>query len=98
MIRPIHDHVIVRKDESEELSKGGIFIPEVARDKKPVERGIVVAVGPGKRTKKGARCAPDVSVGERVFYRRHSERQTYEHEGTEHLVLREGDLLGAVTS
>ena len=64
--RPLHDRVVVKRVAEEEKTKGGIIIPDTAKEK-PME-GEVVAVGPGARDEKGALVAPDVKAGDRILF------------------------------
>ena len=93
-IRPIQDRVVVRRVEEEETSKGGIIIPDTAKEK-PVE-GEVVAVGKGKVTEKGEVRPLDVKVGDRVLFGKYAGTEV-KIDGEEHLILREDEVLGVVT-
>jgi len=74
MIRPLHDHVVIRRKAAEEKSDGGIIIPDNAKDK-PFE-GEVLAVGPGKFLKNGERWVPEVKVGDRVIFSQYAGTET----------------------
>lgn len=92
-IRPLHDRVIVkRKDET--TTAGGIVIPETAGEKP--SRGIVEAVGPGKR-ENGQLCALDVKVGDEVLFGKYSGTEV-KVDGADLLVMREEDIMGIVES
>ena len=69
-VRPLHDRVVVKRALEEERSKGGIVIPDTAKEK-PI-KGEVVAVGPGKRFESGELCSPAVKVGEKVLFGKYS--------------------------
>jgi len=93
-IRPLQDRVVVKRVKKEEKTKGGIVIPDTAKEK-PIE-GEVLAVGPGKITDDGNQRAPDVKVGDRVLFGKYSGTEV-ELDGDEHVVLREDDILGVIT-
>jgi chaperonin GroES len=92
-IRPLHDRILVKKLDEEAMTKGGIIIPESAKEK-PIE-GEVVAVGNGRLDDKGNRVALDVKVGDTVMYSKYSGTEV-KIEGEEHLIIREEDVLGIV--
>ena len=92
-IRPLQDRVIVKRLKEEEKTKGGIIIPDTAKEK-PVE-GKVIAVGNGKVTDKGDVRKLDVKVGDRVLFGKYSGTEV-KIEGEEHLILREDDILGVI--
>ncbi|HID98472.1 MAG TPA: co-chaperone GroES [Thermodesulfobacteriaceae bacterium] len=90
-IRPLHDRILVKRLEEEEKSKGGIIIPDTAKEK-PIE-GEVVAVGNGKMLDSGE-CKPlDVNVGDRVLYGKYAGTEV-KISGEEFLIMREDDILG----
>ena len=91
--RPLHDRVVVRRIEESDRSKGGIIIPETAKEKP--QQGEVIAVGPGKISDEGKRIAPDVQVGNRVLYGKYSGTEV-NVEGEEYLILRESDVLAII--
>ena len=92
-IRPLHDRVIVKRIEEEEKSKGGIIIPDTAKEKP--QEGKVVAVGPGKVAESGERIKPEVKKGDRVLYGKYSGTEVTV-DGEELLILRESDILATV--
>jgi len=92
-IRPLQDRVIVKRVKEEEKTKGGIIIPDAAKEK-PIE-GEVLAVGPGKVTDDGSQRAPDVKVGDRVLFGKYSGTEV-KLDGEELVVLREDDILGVI--
>ena len=92
-IRPLQDRVVVKRLESENRTKGGIIIPDTAKEK-PIE-GRVVAVGNGKVTKDGKVRALQVQVGDTVLFGKYSGTEV-KLDGEEHVLLREDDIL-AVT-
>ena len=92
-IRPLQDRIIVKRIEEEETSKGGIIIPDTAKEKP--QEGKVVAVGKGKIREDGKLQKPDVKKGDRVLFSKFSGTEvTLEDE--EHLIIREDDVLGIV--
>ncbi len=92
-IRPLHDRIIVRRIEEEEKTKGGIIIPDTAKEK-PME-GKVIAVGKGKILDDGKLQHLDVKVGDRVLFGKYSGTEV-KIEGEEHLIMREDDILGVI--
>jgi chaperonin GroES len=92
-IRPLQDRVIVKRVEEEGKTKGGIIIPDTAKEK-PVE-GIVVAVGKGKTTEDGKLIKLDVKAGDRILFAKYSGTEV-KIDGVEHLIIREDDILGIV--
>jgi len=92
-IRPLHDRIIVRRVEEEEKTKGGIIIPDTAKEK-PME-GKVTAVGKGKILEDGKLQALDVKVGDRILFGKYSGTEV-KIEGEEHLIMREDDILGVI--
>ena len=89
--RPLHDRVVVRRVEEEGKTKGGIIIPDTAKEK-PME-GEVVAVGPGARDEKGALIAPDVKAGDRILFGKWSGTEV-KLDGVEYLIMKESDIMG----
>ena len=92
-IRPLQDRVIVKRVKEEEKTKGGIIIPDTAKEK-PIE-GEVIAVGNGKLGDDGKLRAPDVKPGDRILFGKYSGTEV-KLEGEEHLILREDDILGVI--
>jgi len=93
--RPLHDRVVVRRLESEEKTKGGIIIPDTAKEKP--QEGEVVAVGPGRMTEDGKRIGMEVKKGDRVLIGKYSGTDV-KIDGTEYTILREDDVLGVLAS
>ena len=93
-IRPLQDRVLVKRVEEEEKTKGGIIIPDTAKEK-PIE-GKVVAVGNGKVSEDGSVRPLEVKAGDRVLFGKYSGTEV-KIDGEEHLILREDDILGIVT-
>jgi len=94
-IRPLHDHVIIRRVKEEEKSKGGIIIPDSAKEK-PAE-GEVMAVGSGKVQTDGTVRKIDVKVGDRVLFGKYSGTEA-KVAGEDRLIVREDDILGVLES
>ena len=92
-IRPLQDRVIIKRLEEEQKTKGGIFIPDTAKEK-PVE-GEVVAVGKGKTTEDGKLIKLDVKAGDRVLFSKYAGTEV-KIDGVEHLIMREDDILGII--
>ena len=92
-IRPLQDRVIVKRLEEEQKTKGGIIIPDTAKEK-PIE-GEVVAVGKGKVTDDGKVIKPDVNVGDRVLFSKYGGTEV-KIDGVDYLIMREEDILGVV--
>jgi chaperonin GroES len=91
-VKPLHDRIIVKRIEEEEKSKGGIIIPDTAKEKP--QQGKVVAVGPGKRDD-GKLIPLDVKAGDTVLFAKYAGTDI-KIEGEDHLILREDDVLGVV--
>jgi chaperonin GroES len=89
-IRPLHERVLVRRLEEEEVSKGGIIIPDSAKEK-PAE-GEIVAVGTGKKTEEGKIIPLDVKVGDKILFSKYS-GSDIKVDGEEFLIMREDDIL-----
>jgi len=92
-IRPLQDRVIVKRLEEEEKTKGGIIIPDTAKEKP--QEGKVIAVGKGKVTEDGKVIPLDVKVGDRILFGKYSGTEI-KVEGEEHLIMREEDILGII--
>ena len=91
--RPLHDRVVVRRLDGEEKTKGGIIIPDTAKEK-PSE-GVIVAVGPGARDDDGKRVAPDVKAGDRILFGKWTGTEV-KVDGEELLIMKESDVMGVV--
>ena len=94
-IRPLDDRVVVKPVEEDEVTAGGIVLPDTAKEK-PV-RGTVEAVGPGKLMDNGDRSSPSVSVGEVVIFGKYGGMEV-KIDGVEYKILREDDILAVVES
>lgn len=93
MFRPLNDHILIELDTAEERSKGGIILPDIAKEK-PVT-GKVVAVGNGKVYENGLRVPPDVKKGDRVIFSKYAAVEL-KIDGATLTTVREGDILGTV--
>jgi chaperonin GroES len=92
-VRPLNDRVLIKRLEEEEKTKGGIIIPDTAKEK-PAE-GKVMAVGPGKRNEKGETMPLQVKEGDRVLFSKYGGTDI-KIEGEDYLIMREDDILGIV--
>jgi len=92
-IRPLQDRVIVKRLEEEEKTKGGIIIPDTAKEKP--QEGKVIAVGKGKMTEDGKLIPLDVKVGDKILFGKYSGTEV-KIDGEEHLIMREEDILGVI--
>jgi chaperonin GroES len=91
-IQPLHDRVIVKRIEEEETTKGGIIIPDTAKEKP--QEGIVVAVGSGK-TEDGKKIALEVKKGDRILFSKYAGTEIT-IQGEEHLIMKEDDIIALV--
>ncbi len=91
--RPLHDRVVVRRIDAEEKTKGGIIIPDTAKEKP--QEGEVVAVGPGARNEKGELVALDVKAGDRILFGKWSGTEV-KIDGKDLLIMKESDILGVI--
>ncbi|HPJ96115.1 MAG TPA: co-chaperone GroES [Syntrophales bacterium] len=92
-IRPLQDRVIVKRLEEEQKTKGGIIIPDTAKEK-PIE-GEVIAVGKGKILEDGKIAKLDVKVGDRVLFSKYGGTEV-KIDGVDYLIMREDDILGII--
>ncbi|MFM8315785.1 MAG: co-chaperone GroES [Deltaproteobacteria bacterium] len=92
-IRPLHDRLIVKRFEEEERTRGGIIIPDNAKEKP--QQGEVIAVGAGKVLEDGKKAPLEVKKGDRVLFGKYSGTEI-KIDGTEYLMMREEDILGIV--
>jgi chaperonin GroES len=92
-IKPLGDRILVLGVEEEKKTKGGILIPDTAKEKP--QEGKVIAVGPGKVNEKGDRISLDVKKGNRVLFGKYAGNEI-KIDGVEHLIMREDDILGIV--
>jgi chaperonin GroES len=93
-IRPLSDRLVVKRTQEEEKTKGGIIIPDTAKEK-PLE-GLVVAVGSGKALKNGKQVPLDVKAGDKVLFGKYSGTEV-KVDGEELVLLREDDVLAVIT-
>jgi chaperonin GroES len=93
--RPLHDRVVIRRLEGDEKTKGGIIIPDTAKEKP--QEGEVVAVGPGGRDEHGKLQALDVKKGDRVLFGKWSGTEV-KIDGQDLLIAKESDILGVIAS
>ena len=91
--RPLHDRVVVRRLESEEKTKGGIIIPETAKEKP--QEGEVIAVGSGARDEHGKLVPLDVKKGDKILFGKYSGTE-FKLDGNDYLHMREDDIIGIV--
>ena len=89
-VKPLQDRILIKRVEEETKTKGGIIIPDTAKEKP--QEGLVVAVGAGKVTDSGTRVPPEVKKGDRVLFGKYSGSEI-KVDGEEHLILREDDIL-----
>ena len=92
-IRPLADRVVVKPLEETEQMKGGLYIPETAKEKP--QQGEIVAVGPGRMSDSGERIAPELKAGDRVLYGKYSGTEVTVGD-EQYLILRESDVLAVI--
>ncbi len=93
--RPLHDRVVVKRIDAEEKTKGGIIIPDTAKEKP--QEGEVIAVGPGARDESGKLVPLDLKAGDRILFGKWSGTEI-KLEGEELLIMKESDVMGVVES
>ena len=91
--RPLHDRVVVKRIDAEEKTKGGIIIPDSAKEKP--SQGRVVAVGPGARNEQGQLMPPDLKAGDRILFGKWSGTEV-KIDGEELLIMKESDVMGVL--
>ena len=89
-LKPLADRVVVEADSAEEVSTGGIILPDTAQEKP--QQGTVVAVGPGKISDAGSEIPMNLKKGDKILYGKYSGTE-FAFEGTEYLIMRESDIL-----
>lgn len=94
-IRPLNDRIIVRRTEDQEQMRGGLYIPDTAKEKP--QEGEVIAVGNGKLLDSGQRISIDITPGDRILFGKYAGTEI-KLDGEEYLILREDDVLGVVVS
>jgi chaperonin GroES len=92
-VRPLHDRLLVRRVEENQVSKGGIIIPDAAKER-PLE-GTVIAVGAGKRLEDGTLVPLDVKAGDRILFGKYAGTEI-KVDGVEHMILGEDEVLGVI--
>ncbi|MBW2091421.1 MAG: co-chaperone GroES [Deltaproteobacteria bacterium] len=92
-VRPLQDRVLVQRVDEEEKTKGGIIIPDSAKEKP--QEGKIIAVGKGKVLENGTRVTPDIKAGERVLFSKYAGTEI-KVEGEDYLIMREDDILGVL--
>lgn len=92
-VRPLHDRVIVKRVDEEEVTKGGIIIPDTAKEK-PIE-GKIVAVGKGKVTEDGKKLPLEVKKGDRILFGKYAGTEI-QIDGEENLIMREDDIVAVI--
>ena len=92
-LRPLHDRILVRRIEEEKKTKGGLIIPDTAKEKP--QEGKVIAVGKGKRNDDGDLVPLNVRKGDRILFSRYAGTEI-QLEGEEHLIVREDDVLAVI--
>jgi chaperonin GroES len=94
-LTPLADRVVVKAAEAEEVTRGGIILPDTAKEKP--QQGEVIAVGPGRVSDDGKTIAPQVAVGDTVLYGKYSGTEVTV-DGTDYLIMRESDIFAVVGS
>ena len=92
-IRPLNDRIIVRRTEDQEQMRGGLYIPDTAKEKP--QEGEVIAVGNGKLLDNGTRISIDIKAGDKVLFGKYAGTEI-KLDGEEYLILREDDVLGVI--
>ena len=92
-VRPLHDRVLIKRIEEQETMKGGIIIPDTAREKP--QQGKVIAAGTGKIRDDGTRQPPDVKAGDLILFGKYS-GQEIRLDGEDYLIVREDEVLGII--
>jgi chaperonin GroES len=93
-VKPLGDRIVVRREEAEEKTAGGILLPDTAKNKP--QRGTVLAVGTGKMLKNGTRRAPDVKTGDKVLFTAWAGDEYKDREQSNILIMREEDILAVL--
>jgi len=93
-VKPLHDRIIVKRDEEKETKKGGIIIPDSAKEKP--QEGTVIAVGAGKLDDDGKRIPMEVKAGDKVLFGKYSGNEI-KIDDVDHVILREDDILGIIS-
>jgi chaperonin GroES len=93
IIRPLHDRVIIKREEQQEVMKGGIVIPDTAKEKP--QKGEIIAAGQGKRTEDGILIALEVKKGDKVLFGKYSGTE-YKSDDEDLIIMREDDILAVI--
>ena len=93
--RPLHDRVVVRRLEQDTKTKGGIIIPDTAKEKP--QEGEIIAVGPGARDEAGQVVPLDVKAGDRILFGKWSGTEV-KIDGDDYLIMKESDIMGVIVS
>ncbi len=93
-VKPLHDRVLVKRIEEKEVVKGGIIIPDTAKEKP--QEGTVIAVGAGKLDEAGKRVAMDVKAGDKVLFGKYAGTEI-KIDDVDHIILREDEILGVIS-
>jgi chaperonin GroES len=91
-LKPLGDRVLVKSTEEKEVKKGGIIIPDTAKEKP--QEGVIIAVGPGKLDDKGQRVAMNVKAGDKVLYGKYSGNEVKLGDDDELMIMHEEDIYG----
>ncbi len=92
-IKPLADRVVVRPLEAEEKTKGGLFVPDTAKERP--QQGEIVAVGPGRVSDDGKKIPMEVKVGDKILYGKYSGTEVT-YDGVEYLIMRESDIFATL--
>ncbi|MCL5020200.1 MAG: co-chaperone GroES [Bacteroidetes bacterium] len=92
-IKPLADRVVVKPLEAEEKTKGGLFVPDTAKERP--QQGEVVAIGPGRVSDDGKKIPMEVKVGDRILYGKYSGTEVT-YDGVEYLIMRESDIFAII--
>ena len=92
-VRPLADRILVKREEPNDTVRGGIIIPDTAKEKP--QEGKVIAVGPGRVDDQGKRGAPELKVGDRILIGKYAGTEV-KIDGDEHIILREDDVLAVI--
>ena len=94
-VRPLHDRLLVKRIEEKQTAKGGIIIPDSAKEKP--QEGVIIAIGQGKRNDKGDRIPPDVKVGDHILWSKYSGTDLpIKIDDQDYLIVREEEVLAVV--
>jgi chaperonin GroES len=93
-VKPLGDRIVVKREEAEEKTSGGILLPDAAKNKP--QRGTILAVGTGKMLKDGTRRAPQVKVGEKILFTTWAGDEYKDRGGQQILIMREEDILAVI--